>query len=53
MGFDKEFDYISHRNALRDGFFEEIVDISHCNAFRWVLIIKLIILLIEMPCDGL
>ena len=33
MGFDKEIDYISHRNAL-----------------RWVLIRKLIIFLIEVPC---
>ena len=33
MGFDKEIDYISHRNAL-----------------PWVLISKLIILSIVMPC---
>ena len=52
MGFDKEIDYISHRSALRNGFDKEIDYISHRNALQWVLIRKLIIFLIVMPCDG-
>ena len=52
MGFDKDIDYIYHRNALRKGFYKGIDYISHHYVLRWVLIKILIIFLIVMPCDG-
>ena len=53
MGFDKGIDYISYRYIFcAIGFDKEIDYNSHCNALRWVLIRKLIIFLVLMPCDG-